>query len=180
MFKSERNSNENDVDIAELLCEQYLPRVFQYINYWLNDTKIAEELTMKVLKKELINYKSCRKDERKLSTGIVKCARKNILDYLKINEVKARYGNYCRDERKFSTEVFVCARKEILCCLKRNNMKPVLPGLSIQEQEVISLRLAAVLNNSMISKLLGLSESRVGTIVRESLYKLRDCMEVPS
>ncbi|MDD5702243.1 MAG: sigma factor-like helix-turn-helix DNA-binding protein [Dehalococcoidales bacterium] len=145
MFKSERNSNENDVDIAELLCEQYLPRVFQYINYWLNDREAAEEMSLKAIK-----------------------------------EAMARYGNYCRDERKFSTEVFVCARKEILCCLKRNNMKPVLPGLSIQEQEVISLRLAAVLNNSMISKLLGLSESRVGTIVRESLYKLRDCMEVPS
>ncbi len=145
MFKPEPNSNENEGNVTELLCEQYLPRVFQYINYWLDDQETAEEMTLKAMKEALVKYGDCFNDESKLSTGIFKCVRKNVLDYLKMNKVK-----------------------------------PVLPGLSAQEQEVISLRLAAVLNNSMISKLLGLSESRVGTIVRESLCKLRDCIEVPA
>jgi DNA-directed RNA polymerase specialized sigma24 family protein len=144
VFKPEWNSNGNNANITELLCEQYLPRVFQYVNYWLNDRETAEEITLKAMKEALINYGNCYKDEKKLSAGIFKCARKNILDYLKMNK-----------------------------------SKPVLSGLSVQEQEVISLRLAAVLNNRMISKLLRLSESRVGTIVRQSLCKLRDCMEVP-
>jgi DNA-directed RNA polymerase specialized sigma subunit len=115
------------------------------MNHWLNDSRIAEELTMKALKKALINFNSCRKDEKKFSTGVFTCARNEILDYLKVNTVK-----------------------------------PILPGLSTQEQEVISLRLAAVVNNRMISRLLGLSESKVGTIVRQSLCKLRDSMEVPA
>lgn len=143
MFKQGRNSNGNDANITELLCVEYLPRVFQYMNYWLNDRETAEEMTLKSIKEALVKYGNCHNDERKLSTGIFKCARKEILDYLKMN-----------------------------------TKKPVLSGLSVQEQEVISLRLAAVVNNRMISKLLGLSESRVGTIVRESLCKLRDCMEV--
>jgi DNA-directed RNA polymerase specialized sigma24 family protein len=145
VFKPEWNSNENEGNITELLCEQYLPRVFQYINYWLNDQEVAEEMTLKAMKEALVKFGNCFNDERKLSAGIFKCARKNVLDYLKMTKVK-----------------------------------PVLSGLSVQEQEVISLRLAAVLNNRMISKLLGLSESRVGTIVRESLCKLRDCMEAPA
>ena len=145
MFKSGRNSNANEGNITELLCEQYLPRVFQYMNYWLNDQEMAEEMTLKAMKEALVKYGNCFNDEKKLSAGIFKCARKNILDYLKMNTVK-----------------------------------PMLSGLSIQEQEVISLRLAALVNNGTISKLLGLSESKVGTIVRESLCKLRDCMEVPA
>jgi len=136
-------SKEDIENTAGVLCEQYLPRVFQYMDFWLSDQETAEKMTLKAMKEALIKYGNCCQDERKLSTGIFKCARKNILDYLKINEVK-----------------------------------PLLPGLSVQEQDVIALRLAAVMNNRMISKLLGLPESRVGTIVRESLCKLRDCMEV--
>lgn len=97
-----------------------------------------------------------------------------------IKEVLVKYGNYCKDERKLSTGIFKCARKNMLDYLKMNKTKLVLPDLSVQEQEVISLRIAAVLNNRKISKLLGLSESRVGTIVCESLCKLRDRMEAPA
>ena len=144
MLKSRRYSGEDVENITELLCEQYLPRVFQYINYWVNNKVIVEELTLKTLKGALVKYK----------------------------------GYY--NERKFSTGIFAGARKEIQSCLKVGVTKPILSGLSTQEQEVISLRLAAVLNNQMISKLLGLSESKVGRIVHQSLYKLRDCMEVPA
>jgi len=145
VFKSEGNSNENEGSIKELLCEQYLPRVFQYLNYWLNDQEIAEGMTLKAMKEALVKYGNCFNDERKLSAGIFKCARKNILDYSKMNK-----------------------------------SKPMLSGLSVQEQEVISLRLAAEVNNRMIATLLGISEAKIVPIIRQSLGKLRDCMEVPS
>jgi DNA-directed RNA polymerase specialized sigma24 family protein len=138
-------SKENIENTAEALCEQYLPKILQYLNYWVNDQEIAERMTLKAIKEALIKYGDCYKDERKLSTGIFKCARKEILDYLKANTVK-----------------------------------PVLPGLSVQEQEVISLRLAAVMNDRMISKLLELSESKVGTVVSQSLCKLKDRMDMPA
>jgi DNA-directed RNA polymerase specialized sigma subunit len=143
VLKSRRHSSKNVENITELLCEQYLPRVFQYVNYWVNDEVIAEELTLKTLKEALVKYQGCYKDERKFSTGI-----------------------------------FAGARKKIQGGLKVGAIKPILSGLSSQEQEVISLRLAAVLNNQMISKLTGLSELKVCRIVHQSLCKLRDCMEV--
>ena len=137
---------EEDIEnTAEALCEQYMPRILQYLNYWVNDSEIAEELTLKAFKKAL-----------------------------------AKHGNCYRDEKRFSIGIFTCARNEIRDYWKTNTTVPVLPGLSVQEQDVISLRLAAVMNNRMISKLLGIPESRVGTIVCESLCKLRDRMEVPA
>ncbi len=145
MLKLRRKSEEAIEENVGILCEQYLSRVFQYMNYWLNDQKTAEEMTLKAMKEALVKYGNCFNDERKLSAGIFKCARKNILDYSKMNK-----------------------------------SKPVLSGLSVQEQEVISLRLAAEVNNRMIATLLGISEAKIVPIIRQSLGKLRDCMEVPS
>ncbi|MDD5703504.1 MAG: hypothetical protein PHU23_15825 [Dehalococcoidales bacterium] len=39
-----------DLDIentAGTLCERYLPGVLHYLNYWVNDYRVAEELTLK-------------------------------------------------------------------------------------------------------------------------------------
>jgi hypothetical protein len=69
MLKSERDPGEDIGNLAEILCEQYLPRVFQYIRYWVNDTGLAEELTIKAMKKALIKFGSCCKDENKFSAG---------------------------------------------------------------------------------------------------------------
>jgi DNA-directed RNA polymerase specialized sigma24 family protein len=137
---------EDDVEnITGILCEHYLPRVLQYVHYWVKDTGAAEELTLNALRKAL---------------------------------AKSRYCYY--NEKKFSAVVFDCARKEVLDCAKEGAVKPIFPGLSTQEQEVISLRLGAALNNRTISKLLGLSESIVGAVVRRSLGKLKDCKGVPA
>jgi DNA-directed RNA polymerase specialized sigma24 family protein len=132
-------------NITGILCEHYLARVLQYVHYWVKDTRAAEELTLKALKKALAKSRNCY-----------------------------------NDERKFSAVVFTCARKEILDCAKSGSVKPVFPGLSNQEQEVISLRLGAALNNLMISKLLRLSEPVVGAIIHRSLGKLKEYTEVPA
>lgn len=145
MLKFRRQSEEDIENDAISLCEKYLPRVFQYVNYWLKDTKKAEDLTMKTLKKALIKLRSCAKDEKTFTQGVFSYARNEIQGYLKVSRVK-----------------------------------PILSGLSAQEQEVISLKLAAEVNNAIISKLLGLSELKVETIVYQSLCKLRSCMEVPA
>jgi DNA-directed RNA polymerase specialized sigma24 family protein len=145
VLKFWRQSEEDIENDTVILYEKYLPRVFQYVNYWLNDTKKAEDLTMKTLKKALIKLRSCAKDKMKFSQGVFSCARNEIWDYLKVGRVK-----------------------------------PILSGLSTQEQEVISLKLAAEVNNQIISKLLGLSELKVDAIVYQSLCKLRESTEVPA
>lgn len=96
-----------------------------------------------------------------------------------LKQALVEYGHCYRNEKKFSRGIFTCARKEVLDYSKKSAVKPLLPGLSAQEQEVLSLRLGAELNNRMISELLGLSESRVGMIISGALVKLSGSMEVP-
>ncbi len=43
---------EAEVDLTiDILCQRYLPRVFQYISYWGKNAEEAEELTLLALKK---------------------------------------------------------------------------------------------------------------------------------
>jgi DNA-directed RNA polymerase specialized sigma24 family protein len=129
LLESGKVTDENIESTADILCEQYLPRVFQYISYRVNNTQTAEELTLKALQNAMIGCNYSYEDKRKLSTVIFASARKEVQDYLKMDDGK-----------------------------------PILSNLSDQEQEVISLKLGAVLNNQMISNLLGLSESNVSRI----------------
>lgn len=144
MFKSRQNSGEDIESVTELLCEQYLPAVFQYINCWVNNTQLAEELTLKALKKAL-----------------------------------ARYRNHYKQEDTFSIGVFATARKEIKEHSPMSSFKPILPNLTPQEHEVISLKFGAALDNQGISNILGLPESSISRIIYQSLCKLNGCLEVP-
>jgi DNA-directed RNA polymerase specialized sigma24 family protein len=138
------HSREDIEKAVDILCMQYLPRVFQYVSYWANNAELAEELTFKTLKKALVRYRGCYKDEKLFSTGI-----------------------------------FASARREVQDCVKAGVIKPILPGLSTQEQEVISMKLGGMLNTQSISKILGLSELSISRIIYQSLCKLRGCMEDP-
>ena len=52
-----------------------------------------------------------------------------------------------------------------------------LSGLSREEQEVISLKFGSDMNNRQIAKMLGLSESNVGTKLYRAVRKLRDSFQ---
>ena len=137
MLKLRGRSRDDSENIAGIFAEQYLARVFQYIHYWVYNQAVAEDLTLKVIKR-VIN----------------------------------RDKDFCRDEEKFVTAVFAASREEIRNYSPAGPLKPLLLNLSHQEQEVISLKLGAVLDNRKISLILNLPESCIGRIICESLRKL--------
>jgi hypothetical protein len=134
-------ADENIGRMSEDLCDKYLTRVFQYVNYWVDNTELAEELTLETFHKALIRYKSDYKHENTFSTGIFTVARNTIQDYI-----------------------------------RKSGHKPILPELSYREQEVISLKVGAVLNNRSISEILRLPESNISLILCQSLSKMNGCL----
>jgi hypothetical protein len=138
VLKSLPQSKADIENSAGILCEQYLPRVYQYVNFWVNDRQLAEELTLKTLRKVIGSYRNC-----------------------------------FIPDNTFSIRVFSAARQEIKDHMRTSQGKPVLPNLSPQEQEVISLKLGAVLDNQRISKILGLSKAGTEKIVAASLSRLQ-------
>jgi hypothetical protein len=96
-----------------------------------------------------------------------------------LQQALVEYGTCCQDESRFSLGIFRCAVAETHNYLKAHSARPLFPALSAQEQDVLSLRLAAPLSNRLIADILGLAESQVCVIVRRSLGKMADLRGVP-
>jgi DNA-directed RNA polymerase specialized sigma24 family protein len=134
-----RGQPEADLDkVTGLICERYLPGVYRYVRFCVNDQPTAEELTLGAFRK-----------------------------------VMSAYNRGFKPDENFSMLVFAAARKEIQDYLREGPNKPTWTGLSSQEQEVISLRMGAFLDNQRISKILNLPEKTVERITAESLNRLR-------
>jgi DNA-directed RNA polymerase specialized sigma24 family protein len=84
-----------------------------------------------------------------------------------------------KDENALSVGVFAAARKEVRDYLRTSSIKPALTNLSHREQDIVSLKLAAALNNRRISRIIGLPESNINKIIYQSLSKLKEYSEVP-
>jgi hypothetical protein len=70
-----------------VLFEQYLPKVFGYIQYWVQNVPVAENLTLSALKQSLSGHQSYAPDTESLSKKVFSAARGNVHDYLKKNQV---------------------------------------------------------------------------------------------
>jgi hypothetical protein len=69
-----------------VLFEQYLPKVFGYIQYWVQNAPVAENLTLSSLKQFLSGCQSYVLDTQSLSKKVFSAARGNVHDYLKKNQ----------------------------------------------------------------------------------------------
>lgn len=137
MLKLTCQTEEDINNAAGAICEQHLPAVYRYISCWIDNRQVAEELSLRVLRKAL-----------------------------------AGGENYCEQENRFSIEIFGAVRQEIRVLSKTCSLNPAWPDLSVQEREVMSLKLGAALDNRRISKILGLAESNISRIICRSLCKL--------
>lgn len=169
------NAGENIMSAREAfaeLYEQYLPRVFRYISYRVTDVHLAEDLTSDVFLKALKGFNQYHSDKASFFTWLLSIARHRIIDFYRTSSKKQTIplGEAVEmDSEKVSLEEEANKKEEL------QRLKVCLTALSQQEQEIISLKFGAELNNRQIAGMLSLSESNVGTILYRSVRKLRDC-----
>ncbi len=159
-------------DVFTELYEQYMPGVFQYISYRVNDIHLAEDLTSDVFLKALKGFKQYRSDKASFFTWLLSIARHMVIDHYRVSgrrqTIPLEKATEMSSESASPEEEAV--RKEEL-----QRLQTCLAGLPQQEQEIISLKFGAELNNRQIAGMLSLSESNVGTIIYRTVRKLRDC-----
>ncbi len=153
------------------LYEEYLDKVFRYIQYRVNNMQLAEDLTSTVFEKALTNFSRYSSDKASFSTWIFSIARNVVIDCYRVNgktQAVSLEEATDRPSGDLSPEEELLKREE----LKR--LQVCLAELSQEEQEIIRLKFGAELNNRQIAKMLGLSESNVGTKLYRGVKKLRD------
>jgi RNA polymerase sigma factor (sigma-70 family) len=160
----------NTKEIFTELYDEFMPKVFRYIRYKVNDEQVTEDLTSMVFEKALVSFERYTSDKGTFSTWIFSIARNALIDYYRTNktsqQVPLEAVEMPSHELPPQEQLEKKAEQECLRgCLSR---------LSEDDQEMIRLKFAAEFNNRQIAKMLGLSESNVGVRLFRAVKKLRE------
>ena len=161
-------------EIFAQLYDEYLDKVFRYVQFRVNNVQLAEDLTSTVFEKALANFSKYSNDKASFSTWIFSIARNLVIDHYRVDRKRQTVPLEKVTNRSSST---LSPEEELERKDKRERLQVCLAELSQDEQEIIRLKFAAELNNRQIGKILGLSESNVGTKLYRALRKMRDSFQ---
>lgn len=163
---TETYTNDEEVDWQEVY-NQSLPRVFHYFCYKVGDPTAAEELTSITFEKAWKGRANFRKAVGQVQAWLFGIARNVAVDHFRkrsreesLEAIPEPQGVYSFDDdmqRKLDFQWIVTA----------------LSQFPEREQELVAMKYGAELNNREISRLTGLSESNVGTILYRVVEKIR-------
>ena len=160
------------------LYDEYLDKVFRYIQYRVNSTHLAEDLTSSVFEKALVNFGKYSSDRASFSTWLFSIARNVVIDHYRVNRKRQTVS---LEEVTAQSSSDLSPEEEVEREDERERLNRCLAELSKKEQEIIRLKFGAELNNRQIGKMLGLSESNIGTKLYRAIRKMRDsCRESES
>ncbi len=154
------------------LYEEYLPKVFRYVRYRVNELQVAEDLTSTTFEKALVNFERYSADRAAFSTWVFSIARNVVIDHYR---VRGRRPTVSLEEREVDvTSSDPLPDESAIRSEERQQVKTLVAQLATEDQEIISLKFGSGLNNRQIAKTLGLTESNVGTRLYRAVRKLRD------
>ena len=169
MQTTKRVSSKQEV-FAELY-DEFMPKVFRYIRYKVNDQQITEDLTSTVFEKALVSFERYSSDKGAFSTWIFSIARNTLIDYYRTNKMRQQVS---LDEAVEVPSREPSPQEEAEKKAEQECLRGCLLRLPEDDQEIIRLKFAAEFNNRQIAKMLGLSESNVGVRLFRAVKKLRE------
>jgi len=156
------------------LYEEHMTYVFRYINYRVGNRSEAEDLTAVVFEKALAAFHRYDRKKAAPQTWLLTIARNTVTDYFRKSSkrsslpLESAVGIESADP---SPQEETERREEY------ERLHVCLATLAQREQEIISLKFGAELNNRQIASLVGLSENNVGTVLFRAVSKLRNCFK---
>jgi RNA polymerase sigma factor (sigma-70 family) len=160
--------------IREVFAEfydEFMPKVFRYIRYKVNDEQTAEDLTSMVFEKALVSLDQYSSDKAAFSTWIFSISRNTMIDYYRTNKIRQQVS---LDEAAEVPSREPSPQEEAEREAEHECLRGCLARLSETDQEIIRLKFAAEFNNRQIAKMLGLSESNVGVRLFRAVSRLRE------
>ncbi len=157
------------------LYEEYLPKVFRYVRYRVNDLQVAEDLTSTTFEKALTNFERYSADRAAFSTWVFSIARNVVIDHFRVRGRRQTVSLEKAEIEVVSSDPL--PDEAVIRSEERGQVRALVAQLPVEDQEIISLKFGSGLNNRQIAKALGLSESNVGTKLYRAVRKLRDSFQ---
>ncbi len=133
------------------IYDEHMNYVYRYINYRVMNPNVAADLTSTVFEKALGAFGSYRKEKAAPQTWLITIARNTVIDYIRQRSRKNTVSLDLALEVKSDdpTPEEQLERKE-----DREKLNICLSLLPTREQEIISLKFGAELNNRRIADVL--------------------------
>lgn len=146
--------------------DDFLPRIFHFFCYRVGDRNIAEELTSITFEKAWGSRERYRSDIAAFQFWLFGIAQKVAADHFRRHRLEIPL-----EALKLSSSQDV--ERDIETKMDFEKLSTLLKSLPEREQTLVAMKYGAELNNREISKLTGLSESNVGTILSRTVIRLR-------
>jgi RNA polymerase sigma-70 factor, ECF subfamily len=158
----------------ELVYKELLPKVFHFFCYQVGDTDIAEDLTATTFERAWRGRTRFNNQLGAFSSWLFGIARNVAVDYIRSNHSTVPIENLAPQSVQESLESGIERKSDF------EKLYVLLERLDERERTLISLKYGAGFTNREISKLTGLSESNVGTILHRVVSRLRHQWEKES
>lgn len=158
----------------EKMYDTCMPRVYRYVSYRTGNPGIAEDITADVFEKALKSFDSYREEKASHATWLMAIARNAITDYFRREgKVQVVREDDAPEEVSEDPEV----EEQVERSEEVRQLGLCLAGLPKIDQDIISLKFGAGMNNREIARTLQVSESNVGTRLYRAVQRLRDAFK---
>ncbi len=155
----------------EEMYDTCMPKVYRYVSYRTGNASIAEDITADVFEKALRHFDSYRREKATHATWLMAIARNAIIDHFR-REGKVQVVREDDAPEEVSQDPKVEEQVERMEEVRQ--LRLCLADLPQLDQDIISLKFGAGLNNREIARALQVSESNVGTRLYRAVQRLRE------
>jgi RNA polymerase sigma-70 factor (ECF subfamily) len=152
----------------EALYQRTFPRVYAYVASMLRDRSAAEEVTAQAFERAYRKRSSYRPGRGSPEAWLFGIARHAALDELRRLKRRAPLEVDPEDLSALAPEDHAEG------VVRRETVRAALSGLAPKDRDLVALKFQAGLSNAEIGRLLGMSESNVGTKLHRTMEKLRE------
>lgn len=155
----------------EELYRRTFPRVYAYVASLLRDRSAAEEVTAQAFERAYRKRASYRTGRGSPEAWLFGIARHAALDELR------RLKRRAPMEAEPADESAVAPEDQAEGVLRRETVRAALAELEPRERELVLLKYRGGLSNGEIARVLGVSESNVGTRLHRAMERLREACD---
>jgi RNA polymerase sigma-70 factor (ECF subfamily) len=149
------------------LYERTFPRVYAYVASLLRDRSAAEDVTAQAFERAYRKRRSYRSGRGSMDAWLFGIARNAALDELRRRKRRAVLEVDPEDTDARAPE------DHAELAVRREAVRAALASLDGQERDLIALKFAGGLSNGEIARVLGISETNVGSRLYRAVEKLR-------
>ena len=151
----------------EALYERVFPRVYAYVASLLRDRSAAEEVTAQAFERAYRKRSTYRPGRGSADAWVFGIARHAALDELRRLKRRATLEGDPEDIHATPPEDHADA------IVRRETVRAALAALEPRDRELVALKFHGGLSNAEIGRVVGMSESNVGTKLHRVIEKLR-------